>query len=578
MSTPQAGTGSGVQASAAVFLILRRMRIPLIALIVIFSISVVGLTVIQGESPEGPWRMTVFDSLYFMSFTATTIGFGEIPKAFNDAQRMWVTFSIYLSVIGWAYAIGTLLALLQDSSFKRALAVQRFRRRVRRLREPFWLMAGHGQTGELLGQWLDELGQRFVALDLLQERVDVVELGSYRADIPALSADARNPEYLDLAGLLSPTCAGVLAITDDDEANLSVVMSASVLRPGLPVITRSSNAAITARMAVFGSPTVINPFDRFGDHFRVELRAPASEQLVHWLMGAPGILLPERQDQLGRGAWIVCGFGRFGTELTRDLRASGIEVTVIDANPDVHDVTIIRGDGTEPAVLAAAGIADAVGFVAATDNDITNLSLIAAARRARPDVFVVGRQNQPMNAQLFAATDLDLLVVLTEVVAREAIAHIGTPLLWQFLQQVPLQEDAWAAQLIDRIVARSGPGSPELWRTDLTVQEAPALVRMMRQAPFPLGDLLRDPLDRAQPLAATVLMLVRDGHPIVSPSDDVELQTDDRLLLAGLPSARSGMQSALVVDASAAYLRTGEKVASGWLWGTLTGRGSARGA
>ena len=53
-----------------------------------------------------------------MSYTATTIGFGEIPYPFTYNQRMWVTISIYLTVIGWAYAIGSLLALLQDRAFR----------------------------------------------------------------------------------------------------------------------------------------------------------------------------------------------------------------------------------------------------------------------------------------------------------------------------------------------------------------------------------------------------------------------------------------------------------------------------
>ena len=53
-----------------------------------------------------------------MSYTATTIGFGELPCPFTADQRMWVTISIYLSVIGWAYAIGSLLTLIQDRAFR----------------------------------------------------------------------------------------------------------------------------------------------------------------------------------------------------------------------------------------------------------------------------------------------------------------------------------------------------------------------------------------------------------------------------------------------------------------------------
>ena len=55
------------------------MRTPLNTLIVIFFVSVVGLTLVPGVDPEGnPARLSLFESFYFMSYTATTIGFGEL--------------------------------------------------------------------------------------------------------------------------------------------------------------------------------------------------------------------------------------------------------------------------------------------------------------------------------------------------------------------------------------------------------------------------------------------------------------------------------------------------------------------
>lgn len=84
-------------------LVMRRVRAPLITLIVIFSTSVVGLTLIPGGAPDGhPARLSIFEAFYFMSYTATTIGFGELRWPFTAEQRPWVTFAIYLSVIGWA--------------------------------------------------------------------------------------------------------------------------------------------------------------------------------------------------------------------------------------------------------------------------------------------------------------------------------------------------------------------------------------------------------------------------------------------------------------------------------------------
>ena len=45
---------SSPQASATIFLVLRRMRAPLIVLIVIFAVSVLGLTLIPGQDADGP--------------------------------------------------------------------------------------------------------------------------------------------------------------------------------------------------------------------------------------------------------------------------------------------------------------------------------------------------------------------------------------------------------------------------------------------------------------------------------------------------------------------------------------------
>src|SRR3954454_17471362 len=294
-ATLRVAAASAAQASATIFLILRRMRTPLIVLIVIFAVSVLGLTLIPGQDLQGrPSRMGFFDAFYVMSYTASTIGFGELPYPFTYSQRMWVTISIYLTVIGWAYAIGSLLALLQDRAFRSALALQHFSRKVSRLREPFVLVAGYGRTGELLGDSFDALGRRFVVLDRSDERFDALELGSSRGDVPGLAADARDPGHLAVAGLGHACCEAVVALTDDEEANLAVVMAAALLRPELPVIARVTSHAITERMQAFGNPSTVNPFDRFGDHLRLALRAPASYQLMTWLESGPGAELPSR--------------------------------------------------------------------------------------------------------------------------------------------------------------------------------------------------------------------------------------------------------------------------------------------
>jgi voltage-gated potassium channel len=562
---------SAAQASATIFLILRRMRAPLIVLIVIFSVSVLGLTVIPGQDAEGrPWQMGFFDAFYVMSYTATTIGFGELPYPFTYNQRMWVTISIYLTVVGWAYAIGSLLALLQDRAFRSALALQHFSRKVSRLREPFLLIAGYGRTGELLGHSFDRLGRRFVVLDLDDERIDGLELGSYRADVPGLAADARDPGHLAVAGLSHTCCEAVVALTDDEEANLAIVMAAALLRPDLPVIARVTSRAIAERMQAFGSPSTVNAFDRFGDHLRLALRAPSSFQLLTWLESGPGAELPNRGLPPNSGRWIVCGYGRLGREVTADLRAEGMDVTVIEGRAtDVEGADLLVGDGSDPWVMAQADLDRAVGLVAGTDNDTTNLSLVAAARRSNPSLFLAARQNRPDSAPLFAAMEVDALLVPTEVVAHEVYAQLSTPLLWRFLRDMPALGDAWARELVDRLTGVCGTELQGLWKVRLTPQEAPATGAWLASGTARLGALLRNPEDRDEPLHAVTLLVLRGNEATLAPDDDFLLRPGDELLLAGWPAARPALATTLLVDGILEYVVTGRRVPSSWVWRRL---------
>jgi Trk K+ transport system NAD-binding subunit len=574
-------TASAGEAEAPIFLVLRRMRAPLIVLITIFAVSVLGLVLVPGRDETGaPTRMSFFDAFYFMSYTASTIGFGELPDPFTPAQRLWVTAAIYLTVIGWAYAIGSVLALLQDRAFREAMALRHFSRKVERLREPFLLVVGHGETGALLSRSFDELGRRVVVIDIDEDRIASLELGSYRADVPGLVADARDPGHLGVAGLANPHCEAVLALTDDDEANLTVTMTAALLRPDVTAIARTASRPVAERMRAFGDPAVVNAFDRFGEHLGLGLRAPASYQLVTWLKGGPGAPLPERGHPPAHGRWVVCGFGRFGRRIVADLRAEGVEVTVIERATDdaaadaaeadgVPGPVRVTGDGSEADVLAEARLADAVGFVAATDNDPRNLSAVAAAHRLNPGLFVIARQNRPTSAPLFAAVGVDSLLVPAEVVAHEVYARISTPLLWRFLQRVPQQGDEWAARVVDRVTALCSDRLDAVWKVRLDEREAPALQDWLAAGDARIDAVLRHPDDRDSPLAVVVLMVLRDGECVMAPDGGFVLAPGDELLLTGRAAARWGLGATMVVDGAPQYLRTGRRVGTGRLWRAL---------
>ena len=130
-------------------IILRRMRTPFLLLIGVYSVTILGMVLIPGVDDLGNvWHMSFFHAFYFVSFTATTIGFGEIPYPLSDAQRLWALVTVYSTVISWFYALGKILGLIQDKAFKSAVASHKFKKDIKALHQPFYLICGFGETGK----------------------------------------------------------------------------------------------------------------------------------------------------------------------------------------------------------------------------------------------------------------------------------------------------------------------------------------------------------------------------------------------------------------------------------------------
>ena len=420
---------------------------PLILIVLIYAISIVGLTLVPGVDAEGrPTHLTIFQAFYFVSYTATTIGFGEIPYAFSDVQRLWVSVIIYASVVGWTFLIGNLIALSQDKGFALALRTARFRRTVRRISEPFHLICGMGETGLTIVRSLDRLGLQSVVLDIDDTRIQELELEDLSSDPPALTADARAPDVLTMAGVMKPECQGVLILSNDDRVNLAIAVAVRLLNPTQKVICRCHTPDVATSLATLGVPQVINPFREFADRLVMAMQGPNTYRLLSWLTGLPGTHLPPRVPA-PPGRWIVCGYGRFGAEVVTSIRRGGFDVSIIDPRgheaPEAH---MVRGLGTDAAILSKAGIEDAAGIVAGTDDDAANLLIAIAARQINPGLFIILRQNLLVNRPLFEAAGAAMTMVSSEIIANECLALLRTPLLGEFLDVVKARGDDWADQ------------------------------------------------------------------------------------------------------------------------------------
>jgi voltage-gated potassium channel len=95
--------------------------------------------------------------------------------------------------------------------------------------------------------------------------------------------------------------------------------------------------------------------------------------------------------------FIVCGYGRVGRQVARDLLIGGARVVVIDANPAnrepaQHDgVAYIEASASTDEALLHAGIERAAAVIACVDSDAENIFIALTARELSSQVRVIAR-------------------------------------------------------------------------------------------------------------------------------------------------------------------------------------------
>ena len=112
-------------------------------------------------------------------------------------------------------------------------------------------------------------------------------------------------------------------------------------------------------------------------------------------------LLEERRRQRLVDAlsdhYLVCGFGRVGRQVVRDLRAAGATYVVIDRNPESLEAAAevgapyLEGEAADDRVLQQAGIERARALLACADSDAENVFITLTARELRPEMTIVAR-------------------------------------------------------------------------------------------------------------------------------------------------------------------------------------------
>ncbi|HYE96437.1 MAG TPA: potassium channel protein [Rubricoccaceae bacterium] len=157
-------------------------------------------------------------------------------------------------------------------------------------------------------------------------------------------------------------------------------------------------------------------------------------------------LMQRRIDQL-ENHYVICGYGRLGQRLTRDLLAAGREVVVIDRRSDRVEalneagVLYVQGEAEEEETLRSAGLARAAGLVLVLPQDAANVFVALTAREIRPreglrGLLIVARTNEQASIPKLLRAGADKVISPIEIGADRMAQTILRPNVDRFMEQV----------------------------------------------------------------------------------------------------------------------------------------------
>jgi voltage-gated potassium channel len=222
-------------------------------------VSAVILLVILVTGTIGYWLITdkeysLLDTLYMTFITITTIGFTEIVK---DPSASFRAFTMFIAISGIgviAYTLTNLAALLIEGELTKSFWRRKMEKTAMNLKEHY-IVCGLGRVGLYIVNELSATKRPRVLVDVSMNKIENSS-EALRGEI-FVEGDATNENTLLKAGIKNAK--GVFAVTDDDNQNLVVSLTAKQLNPKVRVVARCGNLENREKLRRAGADAVVSP-------------------------------------------------------------------------------------------------------------------------------------------------------------------------------------------------------------------------------------------------------------------------------------------------------------------------------
>jgi voltage-gated potassium channel len=217
-----------------------------------------------------------------------------------------------------------------------------------------------------------------------------------------------------------------------------------------------------------------------------------------------------------RDHYIVCGSGRVGSHLVRDLQRSEQEFVIIEndgpraAEFSQRGLNVLVGDATLEETLTTAGVEHARGLAACLPNDADNVYVVLTARDLNPRLHIVARAAEEQAEAKLVRAGANHVVAPTIIGGHRMAISLTKPAVGEFFDSIT------GSQI--------GLGFEQVH-----IQDGSALI----------GEVLRETPMRAELDIVIISIRRSDGQTIFNPSGDIVIAAGDILIAIGKVEALS---------------------------------------
>jgi len=229
---------------------------------------------------------------------------------------------------------------------------------------------------------------------------------------------------------------GFMVIEDDSFLNALYMTVITVSTVGFGEIHKLSDGGkvFTIFLIISSFTTYAYALTTISTHF-------FEGQLQFFLTGYKSKTIKKMQDHV-----IVCGYGRNGHQVVKELQAQGQSCIVVDSDPksvseEKGKLLFVVGDATQDEVLLKANIKFAKSLITTLPMDADNLYVVLTARSLNPGMNIISRGAIGSSEKKLRMAGVDS-VVMPESVGGTHMADLVTrPDIIEFMEHVSVHSE-----------------------------------------------------------------------------------------------------------------------------------------